>query len=603
MRREQFNWRNALIALGSLALLTIGLGIIVYVGLARERISPTPTAIAARPTLVGGAKTPSPSPTAPVRVLGVVREYSPGALIIVLAPTEGAVEQVIVVENVQVLFGDGRLASPRDIAPGATILAEGTLDPLGRLIAERIVISEGPPPTAAPTPPPSAAPPTSVAVATATVTPVSSIPLRAWLGEYFGNPSLQGAPTVVRSDAAIDFQWGEGAPALGIARDSFSVRWRGRWPLEEGGYRFYAYADDGVRVWIDGALVIDNWRDQGPTLTFGDQYLATGEHTIQVEYYDRSDNAQVRVWWEFKGLYPDWRGEYYPNRNLTGAPVLTRNDTAIDFDWGPGSPGPGVPADNFSVRWTRTLEMEGGSYRFYANADDGIRVWVDSPLIIDQWDDATAMTHSGDILLDGGPHSLRIEYNERTGHAAAQVWWERIDQFPDWRGEYFPNGQLSGRPAFVRNDANIDMDWGTGSPGGGVPADEFSVRWTRQIPLEAANYRFWVVADDGARVLVNGAMLIDAWSGSGGVQREAPYAATAGQYTIVVEYHEVGGGASIRMGWERLAPTATLTTAPPTLTSTLAPGAPTPTPTTASTVAPTATSATAPLATPRRRRP
>ena len=128
----------------------------------------------------------------------------------------------------------------------------------------------------------------------------------------------RASPTVVRSDAAIDFTWGEGAPAIGVARDGFSARWRGRWPLEEGGYRFYAYSDDGVRVWVDGVIVIDSWRDQGPTLSYGDLEMSAGEHALQVEYYDRNDNAQVRVWWEFKGLSrlarrvlpqprPEWR--------------------------------------------------------------------------------------------------------------------------------------------------------------------------------------------------------------------------------------------------------------------------------------------------------
>ena len=51
--------------------------------------------------------------------------------------------------------------------------------------------------------------------------------------------------------------------------------------------------------------------------------------------------------------------EYFDNSTLSGAPVLTRSDDAIDFDWGEGAPGPGVPSDRFSARWTRTEELRG----------------------------------------------------------------------------------------------------------------------------------------------------------------------------------------------------------------------------------------------------
>jgi hypothetical protein len=76
---------------------------------------------------------------------------------------------------------------------------------------------------------------------------------------------LSGDATLIRQDAAIDFDWGSGSPASGLPTDGFAVRWRGRWQLAEGAYRFYAYTDDGVRIWVDGAVIIDQWRDQNVT--------------------------------------------------------------------------------------------------------------------------------------------------------------------------------------------------------------------------------------------------------------------------------------------------------------------------------------------------
>lgn len=61
------------------------------------------------------------------------------------------------------------------------------------------------------------------------------------------------------------------------------------------------------------------------------------------------------------------------DRDLSGSPALVRQDGDIDFDWGNGAPGPGVPADNFSVRWTNTLRLDKGNYRFTVETDDGMR--------------------------------------------------------------------------------------------------------------------------------------------------------------------------------------------------------------------------------------
>jgi hypothetical protein len=207
----------------------------------------------------------------------------------------------------------------------------------------------------------------------------------------------------------------------------------------------------------------------------------------------------------------DWRGEYYNNPNLSGAPVLVRNDVSVSFDWGTGSPGPGVPADNFSARWTRNLSFPAGTYRFYVRVDDGVRLWIDGNLVIDQWHDSAPTTYSTDVPLANGVHSLRMEYYERSGGALAQLAWERLENYPDWKAEYYNNPNLSGAPALVRNDVSVSFDWGTGSPGPGVPADNFSVRWSRSVSFSTGTYRFYVRVDDGVRLWVDSNLVTDQW--------------------------------------------------------------------------------------------
>ncbi|HIC90109.1 MAG TPA: LysM peptidoglycan-binding domain-containing protein [Anaerolineae bacterium] len=120
-----------------------------------------------------------------------------------------------------------------------------------------------------------------------------------------------------------------------------------------------------------------------------------------------------------------WRGEYWNNMTLSGAPDLVRSDVSINFDWGWGGPAPGINRDYFSARWVRTLYFAGGTYRFYARSDDGVRVWVDSQLLIDEWRRQAATSFAADIILAPGPHTVRVEYFEQDGLALIQVWSER----------------------------------------------------------------------------------------------------------------------------------------------------------------------------------
>jgi mannan endo-1,4-beta-mannosidase len=81
---------------------------------------------------------------------------------------------------------------------------------------------------------------------------------------------------------------------------------------------------------------------------------------------------------------PIWQATYWNNQTLSGSPALVRSETDINYDWGRASPAPSVNADRFSVRWTRYIDLTPETYRFTAAGDDGIRVWVDNVLIINQ---------------------------------------------------------------------------------------------------------------------------------------------------------------------------------------------------------------------------
>ena len=100
----------------------------------------------------------------------------------------------------------------------------------------------------------------------------------------------------------------------------------------------------------------------------------------------------------------DWKGEYFDNRNLAGEPILVRNDPAINFNWGTGSPAPEVPVDNFSARWTIDNSLPAGTYRFSLWVDDGARFWVDNSLVIDGWVEGPPRNYVADVNLTEGQH-------------------------------------------------------------------------------------------------------------------------------------------------------------------------------------------------------
>jgi hypothetical protein len=121
-----------------------------------------------------------------------------------------------------------------------------------------------------------------------------SVPPDRWKGEYFPNPTLSGVPSLVRDDggAGLAFDWGGGGPAsCGIGSDGFSARFSRTVTLSQGNYRFTVRADDGVRVWIDGQLRLDQWVVQAPTTFTFDVPLAAGAHALRMEYFEQGGLA------------------------------------------------------------------------------------------------------------------------------------------------------------------------------------------------------------------------------------------------------------------------------------------------------------------------
>ncbi|HUW13531.1 MAG TPA: PA14 domain-containing protein, partial [Anaerolineae bacterium] len=377
-----------------------------------------------------------------------------------------------------------------------------------------------------------------------------------WQGEYFANGNLLGIPRLVRQDGQIDFNWGSGSPAASLPADYFSVRWTRSVYFQAGRYGFTTETDDGVRLFVDNLPLVDEWRQMAPTLFAAEVDLTSGWHTVRMEYYEAAGGAMARLSWAETEPEPQtgWRGDYYGNRWLSGAPAFARYDDSIDFNWGTGRPDPRLQSDNFSVRWTRDVYFRAGQYRFTTETDDGVRLYVDRRLIINEWQDMAPTKLSAKADLTSGWHSVRMEYYEATGGALARLSWAEIEPEPQtgWRGDYYGNRWLAGAPAFARYDASIDFNWGTGRPDPRLQADDFSVRWTRNVHFEEGRYLFSTETDDGVRLWVDGILVIDQWRDMAPTELSAEVDLTGGRHSLRMEYYEAGGGALARLSWTKV---------------------------------------------------
>lgn len=254
----------------------------------------------------------------------------------------------------------------------------------------------------------------------------------------------------------------------------------------------------------------------------------------------------------------NWTTQFFNNGYLIGDVVATRTDSAVAFNWGTGAPAANVNADNFSARVSTDAYFAPGTYRFWVLADDGVRLWVNFQNVLDTYNaPQPGQQLSADVTLTGGTTHIQIDYHEEWGSAYLYLTWANVatgatsPNFPVaqvvptpgiWTAQYFSNATLSGWPALIQSEsAPLSRNWGDGSPASVIPADNFSARYTAQIALNAGTYRASVSVDDGARVLVDGVLWIDAWHGATGYTYTFDGYLNYGTHTITVEFYEAGG--------------------------------------------------------------
>src|SRR5207253_1243442 len=263
-------------------------------------------------------------------------------------------------------------------------------------------------------------------------------PTGQFFAEYFSNIALTPPSTRTACESAVSHDWGAGGPA-GLPVDNFSARWTGRFQFAGGNVTFTARADDGVRVFVDGAAVIDQWHDQPATTYTAARTLSAGEHEVKVEYYERGGDAVIQVSWAGAG---------------PAAPTLT----ALT----PSSTTAGGPAF--------TLVADGGNFVSGAtvlwNGAARTTTFVSATQV-------TATIPAADIAAAG---TAAVTVRNPDGQVSNALTFTVGGPGPCPTGqffaEYFSNIALTAPATRTACESAVNYDWATGGPAG-LPVDNF----------------------------------------------------------------------------------------------------------------------------------
>jgi hypothetical protein len=314
-------------------------------------------------------------------------------------------------------------------------------------------------------------------------------------GEYYNSIALSGTPSLTRIDPQINFNWGTTAPASTLNASNFSVRWTGEVQAPvAGSYVFSTTSDDGVRLWINDVLVINNWTNHSSTTNNSSAIsLNAGIHyKMKMEYYDASGGAIAKLLWSYPGVsnvvipqrYLFSRqgatqeteapssenglaASYYNTRDLSGAIVLSRIDPKIDFNWQFGSPATTINTNYFSARWKGLIKAPvSGSYTFVTQSDDGVSVWLDGSLLINNWTPHNLTTNASSPvnLISGKVYPIVVEYFEGGGGACVNLQWK----YPGQSQQIIPHtaffveqaalAQAMDSVDFIEEDNNVGVE-------------------------------------------------------------------------------------------------------------------------------------------------
>ena len=278
------------------------------------------------------------------------------------------------------------------------------------------------------------------------------------LGIYYNTTNCSGT-TLMRLDQTVDFDWQDKAPALGVPRNAFSVRWMGQLEVPTSdSYIIHFGTDDGGRIYLDDKLVADHWgRHDYAETNVTVKFQAGEKRKLKLEYFDSIGNARARLFWSTpsmaKTIIPQDRlyaasfdsehkadssglagsqgllATYYNRADFTGN-SFSRIDPEISFDWKDAAPADGIESNHFSVRWSgKLLVTNSGVYRLYILGGLPLRFFINDKLLSNPLFAGAAQQVVSTTLRAGDPCDLSLEMSATNQLMPVKLSWSS-DAFP-----------------------------------------------------------------------------------------------------------------------------------------------------------------------------
>lgn len=406
------------------------------------------------------------------------------------------------------------------------------------------------------------------------------------IGQYFPSRDLQGTPTE-RLDAQID----EIVVPTEVPLENWSARWTGFLQAPQTGtYTLTTFSDDGARLWFDDELLVDNWKSHAATRDSVSVEMEKGKrYPIMFEYFEITKPGSCQLLWTPPGgretvipqsqLYASYNtgdvgsgtgltGNYYPTAEFQGKPV-EQLDAQINDNPLP----PGIPDQTWSARWFGTVQAtHTGPFTFSTLTDDGVRLWVDGKLLIDDWNIHAAKENSATIPLERGKkYRIVMSYFQGFADASRQLMWTPPGEgktlipatqlYPDNTTNLDPGLIGSGQGLTVSYFDNPNLQGGAltlhNQPVNAqntlpqVPENNWSARWSGQIQAtHTGTFTLSTISDDGIRLWLGNKLLIDNWMVHSGTEDRAQVELVAGQkYPIYIEYFQGEATAECQLKW------------------------------------------------------
>jgi hypothetical protein len=319
--------------------------------------------------------------------------------------------------------------------------------------------------------------------------------------------------------------------------DWFSCMWLGRIvPRYSEEYKFTTYTDDGVRLWVDGKLIVDRWDIQAKTSVSAPIPLVAGRaYDVVMMQVERRGDAGARL---------SWSSASQPLEIIPRERVWSDQIDSV----APSAPGDlKASADGLSVTLNWSASIDDYGVAGYEVFRDGAKLGV---------------TCGTSFVEDGLKCARTYAYEVKAFDFATNVSdvasvkittddWRLIGTGNGLAAAYLGGGNLRAA-ATTRIDPVIDFDWGTKSPAPGIDADKFSVVWTGKVqPHVTESHTFLTRSAGGVKLWVGGRLLVDDWNCHDDRHRSATITLVAGEkYPIRLEYCENGGKAVARLLWE-----------------------------------------------------